>query len=58
MPSRRSVATCGLYAGLTADDLRAMGGGCSSPRWVCPVLDLIGAMHSKMLLAELARQRG
>lgn len=32
---------CDLHDGLTADDLRAMGGGCSSPRWVCPALDLV-----------------
>ena len=32
---------CGLHAGMTDADLRALDAGCTAPRWVCPALDSV-----------------
>lgn len=32
---------CDLRAGMTAEDLQALGAGCTAPRCVCPALDAV-----------------
>lgn len=31
--------SCSIHPGMTVDDLRALGGGCTDPAWSCQVLD-------------------
>lgn len=32
---------CGIYPGISDEELRDMGAGCTHPRWVCPTLDAV-----------------
>jgi hypothetical protein len=36
---QRDKCNCGLQSGMTLDELRPLGAGCTSPNYVCPALD-------------------